>query len=260
MSDVSLLQIHEFTAPDELIQAVNARDLHGFLELRRDFSTWITEMIKSFEFKEGPDFVKVFGSPNLGDQTGRGGNRKSTVDYFLTLDMAKELSMVQRNARGRQARQYFIDAEKRLRTLQAKPAFTVPQSMSEALRLAADEVERREEAERQLAIAAPKAEAFDRIEASSGSMPVTTAAKTLGLRPHDGFPMLQRLRWVFRRMGGKEWVAYQDKIDAGLLEHSVTTRTSSRGQTLTITQVCVTPAGLARLARHLGKTAQDLLL
>lgn len=93
------------------IQTVSARDLHGFLEVGKDFSTWIKDRISGFGFQEGQDFVTAARSPISGS-----GNRGASTEYFLTLDMAKELAMVERNDRGRQARRYFIACERQLRT------------------------------------------------------------------------------------------------------------------------------------------------
>lgn len=91
-------------------QWVDARTLHQFLEVGKDFSTWIKDFIADFDFVEGRDF-----SPNLGKSTGG----RSAIEYTITLDMAKELAMLQRTEKGKQARQYFIAAEKELRRLQA---------------------------------------------------------------------------------------------------------------------------------------------
>lgn len=105
----------EDTLDDGLaIQTVNARDLHGFLEAGRDFSTWIKERITEYGFIEGQDYVltEVLRSPNLGSAKARAQRVK---DYLLTLDTAKEFSMVERNDQGRRARRYFIECEKRLR-------------------------------------------------------------------------------------------------------------------------------------------------
>lgn len=88
------------------IEAVSARDLHEFLEVGKDFSTWIQDRIEKYGFVEGQDF-----SPILGKSSGG----RPTREYFISLDMAKELSMVENNARGRQARRYFIEVEKRAR-------------------------------------------------------------------------------------------------------------------------------------------------
>ena len=93
------------------VQTVNARELHAFLEVGKDFSTWIKDRIEQYGFSEGQDYA-VFDSPELGNQTGRGGDRRSKT-YAISLNMAKELAMVERNEKGKQARAYFIECERR---------------------------------------------------------------------------------------------------------------------------------------------------
>ena len=92
---------------------VSARQLHSFLEVGKIFTTWIQGRIVSFGFVEGQDFVMIEGLslPNLGGAKSRA---RTTKEYFLTIDMAKELSMVERNEKGKQARRYFIECEKRM--------------------------------------------------------------------------------------------------------------------------------------------------
>jgi phage anti-repressor protein len=91
-------------------QWVDARTLHQFLQVGKDFSTWIKDFIADFGFIEGRDF-----SPNLGKSSGG----RQAIEYSITLDMAKELSMLQRSEKGKQARQYFIACEKKLRSVQS---------------------------------------------------------------------------------------------------------------------------------------------
>lgn len=90
--------------------AVNARDLHKFLKVGRDFSTWIKNRIEQYIFIENQDFILIHQNGGIKK---RGGDRRS-VDYHLTLDMAKELSMVENNEEGRKVRRYFIRCEKDL--------------------------------------------------------------------------------------------------------------------------------------------------
>lgn len=87
---------------------VSARDLHEFLEATERFSSWFDRMLR-FGFEESVDFtsVKKFTVVN-------NGAKKPVQDYQLTLDMAKEISMLQRNEKGSQARKYFIECEKQL--------------------------------------------------------------------------------------------------------------------------------------------------
>lgn len=86
-------------------QGVNARELHEFLEIGKDFTTWIKDRIEKYGFAEAEDFI-IF--TENGENSGR-----PKTEYILTLDMAKEISMVQNNDKGSQARKYFIEVEKR---------------------------------------------------------------------------------------------------------------------------------------------------
>ena len=92
---------------EKTTQFCNARDLHASLKVGRDFSTWITDRIEQYGFIEGEDY-----SPVSGNIRGRG---KPRIDYHLSLDMAKELAMIENNEVGRQVRHYFIQCENELR-------------------------------------------------------------------------------------------------------------------------------------------------
>ncbi|WP_157142033.1 antA/AntB antirepressor family protein [Campylobacter coli] len=87
-----------------------ARDLHFFIDAKRQFANWINERIENYDFIENQDYaielVYTKGRP-----------RK---EYYITLDMAKELCMVENNEKGRQARRYFIECEKRLKNIEAE--------------------------------------------------------------------------------------------------------------------------------------------
>ncbi len=95
-------------------QVVNARDLHQFLEVDTKFTMWIERRIEEYGFIENEDF-EVF--PIFGKKSKRG---RPSKEYAITLDMAKELSMVERNEKGRQARRYFIAIEKEARNAHQK--------------------------------------------------------------------------------------------------------------------------------------------
>jgi len=96
----------------------DGRDLHQFLEVGKRFASWITERIEKYGFEENQDFALV--SQNGEIKEGRGGDRRSK-DYHLSLDMAKELSMVENNEKGRQARRYFIEMEKQALAAAGQP-------------------------------------------------------------------------------------------------------------------------------------------
>ncbi|QVE21115.1 antA/AntB antirepressor family protein [Phocoenobacter atlanticus subsp. cyclopteri] len=90
------------------VQYVNARDLHSFLESKKEFANWIKERIKQYEFKKGKDYSTF--DKIVKRETGA----TKLKEYKITLSMAKELAMVERNKQGKLARQYFIQCEEAL--------------------------------------------------------------------------------------------------------------------------------------------------
>ncbi|EFO0095881.1 phage antirepressor Ant [Escherichia coli] len=115
-----LIPVFNGTIANETALLCNARDLHAFLGVKKVFAAWITNRISEYEFIENQDYILL---SNLGKQTsGRGGHNRK--DYHLTLDTAKELAMVEHNEKGRQIRRYFIECEKKLRSMQPAQQFT----------------------------------------------------------------------------------------------------------------------------------------
>lgn len=176
-----LISINEQKIGDATTQTINARDLHAFLGTNKDFSDWIKYQINTFGFEENQDFVIV---PENGEQYRQGVALRK--DYFLTLNMAKELAMVSRCALGKQARQYFIECEKKARSV--NPANL---SRLQLIELAMKAEQERVALSEKVAVLAPKAEALDRISKSDGSVCITTAAKNLQIQPKDLFSWLQ---------------------------------------------------------------------
>lgn len=96
---------------NSLVQTVNARDLHTFLGVGKDFSNWIKDRISQYNFAENSDFAVFAGS---------GGNPsggRPSIEYAISIDMAKEMAMVERNEKGKQVRQYFIECERQARAV-----------------------------------------------------------------------------------------------------------------------------------------------
>lgn len=108
---MQLITINKSPIGDSLIETVNARDLHAFLESKQEFRHWIKDRVEKYDFTEGRDFVTA----EIFIRGGKG------TDYHISLDMAKELSMVERNDKGKQARQYFIECERKIYTPTALP-------------------------------------------------------------------------------------------------------------------------------------------
>lgn len=119
----TLVPVFPGTLAHRTVQLCDARALHAFMEVKRDFTTWIKGRIHKFGFVADEDFISISRSPIRGS-----GNRGASIDYHLTLDMAKELSMVENNDQGRAARRYFIECERRSKS--ARPGITAAQAKS----------------------------------------------------------------------------------------------------------------------------------
>lgn len=108
-NDQHLVQVFKGVVGGSLTDVCDGRELHTFLENQRQFSDWIKQRVEQYGFEENLDFVLITQNSEI--KAGRGGDRRSK-DYHLSLDMAKELSMVENNHRGREARRYFIAMER----------------------------------------------------------------------------------------------------------------------------------------------------
>lgn len=224
-----------------LIETTSARGLHAYLEVGKDFTTWIKGRIEAYQFVEGQDYVTDL-LPNFGEK----GQGRPTTEYHLTLDMAKELAMVERNAKGKEARRYFIQCEQIAKGVVPPPPQESDEiTLSRALLLAVGKID---EAKQQIALLEPKAAALDRLTLADGDLTITEAAKALGARPKDLFLQLQQNGWIYKRPGAKHWLGYQARVQSGLLTHKVTTISRSDGSEKIVEQVLVTPKGLTKLA------------
>lgn len=100
-----LITITKATINNEEVNAVNARELWEKLEVKTQFKDWMPRRIEEFGFEEGKDFSSI-----LSKSHGR-----PSKEYIISLDMAKELAMVENNEQGRRIRRYFIEVEKNAR-------------------------------------------------------------------------------------------------------------------------------------------------
>ncbi|QHB17688.1 antA/AntB antirepressor family protein [Mannheimia pernigra] len=104
----SLITVFNGSISNQTVQLANARDLHSFLESNQDFSNWIANRISEYGFVQDEDYITL-------EIKTRGRPRK---EYHITLDMGKELAIVERNEKGRQIRKYFIECEREMKRLQ----------------------------------------------------------------------------------------------------------------------------------------------
>ena len=222
----NLIEISNNKISNFEVQTVNARELHDFLEVKSRFNDWINNRIRDFGFVENQDFVTV--TKNLVS----GGIQK---EIHLSIDMAKELSMVERNEKGRQARQYFIKMERvAKRQIQESrislPDFTNP---AESARAWAEEYEKRELAEQKLIEAQPKVEFVQRYVEAGTTKSLRETAKILKMPERA---MIERLiggGLLFRQSGNL--LPHQKCHVKGLFE--VKTGTTEHGHNYTQTRV-----------------------
>lgn len=156
------------------VSAVMGRDLHAFLEVKTPYDKWMPRMIE-YGFSAGQDF-----STKMSESTGG----RPREDHIVSLDMAKEISMIQRTDKGKQARQYFIECEKR--------ANQTPAVMSrlELLQLAMESEKERLALEEKNQELTPKAEAYDSFIEATGKYNIGTVAKMFG----------KGQNWLFREL------------------------------------------------------------
>jgi phage anti-repressor protein len=99
--------------------AVSGWELHAFLEVETPYLKWFQRMC-AYGFTEGEDYQEGVLDKNVQNLGGR-----PACNHAISLDMAKEISMIQRTEKGKQARQYFIECEKRLRRLGQESVYYV---------------------------------------------------------------------------------------------------------------------------------------
>jgi anti-repressor protein len=221
-------------------QTVNARDLHEFLENKDNFTSWINDRIKQYGFVKNIDFT------SLQETTKKPTGGRPSKEYHITIDMAKELSMVERNEKGRQARKYFIECERRAKD--PIVALNDPTALRSMLLTYSEKVIA---LEKTVQAQTPKVVALDRIATAEGSMCITSAAKHLQVRPIDLFRWLSANKWIYRRQGNKNYLPYQNRIQQGVMECKVTSHINGDGVERVYEQSRITPKGIAKVSAAL---------
>ncbi len=203
---------------------VLARELHEFLEVSTEYRHWFPRMCE-YGFIEGQDF-RSFLTESIGGRPAQ--------DAQLTIDMAKEICMLQRNEKGKQARQYFIQLEK---------DWNSPEKvMARALRIADEKIKllsaQNSELTVQNAIMQPKAEYFDELVDRNLNTGIRETAKELGVKEKDFVRFLLDKKYLYRDKKGKLQPYAQFTDDLFVLKECFNEKTSWSG-----TQLLITPKG-----------------
>lgn len=195
---------------------VSARELHEGLEIKTAFKDWFPRMAE-YGFEIGKDF-----NPLKNEQVRIEGSREVTrelLDYQISVDMAKQICMIQRSEKGRQYRQYFLELEK---------AWNTPeQIMARALRFAQQSMDNLKEhcqflgaqvVEQQKVIEElqPKASYYDMILQCKDLIATTVIAKDYGMSAKKFNVMLHDMGIQFKQ--GDIWVLYAKHQGNGYLK------------------------------------------
>lgn len=228
------------------VQAVMGRELHKFLEVTTRYNDWINRLIEKYGFIAGQDFYsKMSKSPNGG---------RPSEDHILTMDMAKELSMVQNNERGRQARQYFIECERKAKHPTINGAEL---TRMELIQIAMNAETERLQLEAKNKELEPKADAYDEFIDATGKYNIGTVAKMFG----------KGQNWLFRELrnsgvliskGAMRNTPYQQYMHHFEVKaHSFERSNGSQGVSYT---TYVQPSGIHFIQRKLNLSTIDPML
>ena len=192
---------------------VDGRSLHEFLQVGTEYRHWFPRMVE-YGFVEGIDFRSKM------TETSASGGRPS-INHEMTIDMAKEISMLQRTERGKQARQYFLECEKRLKAMPVlSPAEQMAQGLLAAQKLLAEK-------EQRITEMTPKAIFADAVSASKTSILIGALAKLIRQNGVDVgqnrlFAWMRENGWLHKG-GSSKNMPTQRGMEQGLFEIKETT-------------------------------------
>ena len=198
-------EIIKITTNENMEPVVSGRDLHEFLDVKTAYKDWFPRMTE-YGFVEGVDF-----NPLIFEQVQIEGNRevkRQVTDHAIKLDMAKELAMIQRTDRGKQARQYFIQIEKEYNSPEKIMARALVYAEQKIATLEVDNQVK----DQQIAELKPKATYYDLILQCPDLLSVTEIAKDYGMSAKGLNKKLNELGVQFKQSG--IWflfAKYQDK-------------------------------------------------
>lgn len=207
---------------------LSARELHGFLEVTERFSNWFDRM-NQYGFIENHDYLgcKVFNTQA----------HQELQDYQITLEMAKEIAMIQRSEKGKEARQYFIQLEKKWNSPECVMNRALEYSKQQVEKLMLENLEMK-----------PKALFADAVSASKTSILVGDLAKLLKQNGYDtgATRLFKRLRdegYLCKRKGSEWNMPTQKSMDLGLFEIKVSTHIDGNGVNITTRTPKITGKG-----------------
>lgn len=195
-------ELLKVTTNEQQEPCISGRELHEFLEVKERYNDWFPRMV-GYGFDEDIDF-STFTQKSVKPQGGR-----PSTDHIIKLDMAKEIAMIQRSEKGKQARQYFIEVEKE---------YNSPEKiMARALRIADETINNlrieNKVQQQQIAELKPKATYYDLVLQCADLLSVTEIAKDYGMAA-KGFNEKLRQNGIQYKQSGV-WFLYAKYQDKG---------------------------------------------
>lgn len=221
-------------------QVVSARELHQFLENTDNVNTWFKRQSERAMLLDGEDFIAIL-------QQSTGG--RPNQDYAILLSAAKEIAMLNGGEKGKQARLYFIECEKKMKEM-LPVQFEIPKTYAAALLEAGRLALELDAVTAKLIEAQPKVEFYDQVTDSTDSIDLGTAAKVLNL----GFgrtTMFDKLRKANVLMSNNN--PYQTYIDNGWFRVIETKWNKPNGDTHIYFKTMVFQKGLDGIRKLLAK-------
>ena len=195
-------ELIKITTNEEGQKLVSARELHEGLKVKSRFNDWMTNRIKKYGFEENLDYTKILV------QCKRGQNE---YDFYITVDMAKELCMVENNELGRQFRKYFIEVEKQLKEIKKLDSYMIEDPIERAKRWIEEAEERKAlmedniKKDEEIKVLKPKAEFTDKFLQDDTLYKATDIAKEVGMTATKFNKLLEGLGIQFKQ-GGKWYI------------------------------------------------------
>ena len=207
-----MTELIKITTNDEGKQLVSARELHEGLEIKTRFNDWVNRMIE-YGFEENIDYTAITQKRVTAQ-----GNEISFTDYIITIDMAKEICMIQRTDLGRKYRKYFIECEKKLKQLQT-PSYMIDDPIERAMAWIEEQKQKKllqqQNQEQQLLLEEqqPKVEFYDDVAGSKDAVAMKEVAKVLGIKGMGRNKLFKFLR--DRKILDRNNMPYQEYVDRG---------------------------------------------
>ena len=203
-------ELLEVKVTENLEPVVSGRMLHEFLEIATPYKKWFDRMLK-YGFIENVDFATVGQKCPIANN-----GYQEITDHAIKLDMAKELSMIQRSEKGRQARKYFIQIEKDWNSPEKVMARALKIANNTINKLSSDN-ERLTEIntvqEQKIAEMKPKARYYDTVLNCKDLISATVIAKDYGWTAKELNMLLSKLKVQYKQ--GNIWLLYQKYVEKG---------------------------------------------